>query len=146
MSTRLHRPLALLSILLMAGTGCSSSPSAPSVAAPSVWGLAIVSLDRLDGRCPTTIKATGTITTSGTGTITYRWEMTGVGQSDTLSLAVGSSSARITTATPTYDLPAVGAGTYPISLHVLTPSELVVNGSFTMYCWPPAINGAGLQP
>lgn len=114
----------------------SPSPTTSPTASPTVWSSAIATVTASSG-CPTAIRASGTITASGSGPVTYRWETPGVGTGRTSSVAFGSDAGsflRLTLSTENYTSQAVGEGTYTVRLHILTPTESASETTYRVSC------------
>jgi hypothetical protein len=88
-------------------------------------------------QCPAEFNFTGSITTNGAGSVTYRWERSdgGMGIVQTLSFA----GAGTQTLTNSWTLSPPGANTYWEVVHVLTPNDMTSSqATFTLMCPVPA--------
>ena len=83
------------------------------------------------GHCPATANFFATITASGPGTVTYRWERSD-GTSESLKSVIFASAGPQIVGT---SWPLAASGTYWERLHVYAPNEMVSNqASFSLSC------------
>jgi hypothetical protein len=107
----------------------SGMPSTPSFAVTGVTASA--NPPSFSGACPTTANFYATITASGPGTVTYRWERSNGTAEPTQSMTFSGAGPQI--AGTSWQLGA--SGTYWERIHVYTPNEMASNqASFTLSC------------
>ena len=125
------------------GCGAQSSPSGPSSAptpAPTVRSV-VIDLIQAHSGCPTEVRFGGVITASGTGRVTYRWEISDGNQSGTFSLDFGPDAAPppgvtvwITKRTELFYSRPAGSGTVSGRLHMLTPYDWITEANYVVVC------------
>ena len=121
------------------GTGAPSNPS-NAVTLASVTAAARVTPASYTGDdCPVTFTFNGTITTSGAGSVTYRWIRSdgATGPTSTLDFKEASTQS---VPTETWTLGGPGTtGTFWEEIQVLSPVPATSNeASFTLDCTAPA--------
>lgn len=114
---------------MTATVSVSGMPSIPSFAV--IGATASANPPSFSGACPTTFNFFATITASGPGTVTYRWERSNGTAESTQSMTFSGAGPQI--AGTSWQLGT--SGTYWERVHVFTPNETISNqASCTLSC------------
>ena len=104
----------------------------PSPVSSSVTGvIASVTPSSFKGHCPKTFNSTATITASGPCTVSYQWENSLGGKSESSIIFSGAGSRTVSGPSPSFG----DSGTYWWRVHVLTPNDMTSdNAVFDLNC------------
>lgn len=120
---------ALIAAVIPLFGGCAhtpTSPSTPVVAAGTIRVHDLSASVTATTGCPSTVRFSGTITVSGAGTLTYRWDLADGTHSSAQELYLNIENVadvRLTTRVEDYSVTAVRSGAYSATLHVLSPTD-----------------------
>jgi len=122
------------------GSGNSTGTSPSPASALQIWDQT-ASAKTGSPSCPTIVTFEGLITYSGSGNLTYRWDLWDGTSSDTQGLSLSGPAnvpgiaVRGTASVPGYAKTVSTGGSYWAKLHILTPFDAVSTpGSITVTC------------